>query len=1183
MTSPIKYLLGVSLSVSLSVLAWGQATTPAVRIQRAVDNSQRVVLRGNVHPLARAANDRGAAPGNLALHSMLLLLKRSPEQELALRQLIEDQHTPDSPRYHQWLTPAQFGQRFGVAPADIATVTQWLQSQGFTVDRVNTATDLIEFSGTAAAVAQGLHTAIHRYNVNGVAHWANATDPEIPAALAPVVSGVVSLNNFLKHAGRKRGQGQGLRPLTGGPVPSLTFTDNNGNPGHALAPGDFAVLYNVAPLYSASPAIDGQGETIAVVGRSDVDPNDISDFRKLFVPSNSANLPQVIVNGPDPGDTGGDDESEADLDVEWSGAIAPNATIDFVVSSSTDTTDGVDLSAEYIVDHNLAPIMTTSFAACEAQLGSSEDQFIESIYEQAAAQGITVIDSSGDTGVAGCDPNDGSEAAATQGLGVSGLASTPFNVAVGGTEFNEGSGTFWSATNDPSTHASVLSPIPEEVWNESCLNASCNQSGPLSASGGGQSLLYTKPAWQFTSIPGVANDNTRDVPDIAFSAAGHDGYVVCQGRSCEPNGQGAFAFEVFGGTSASAPSFAGVMALVEQKTNAIQGQANYTLYALARNESWTACNSATGTQASLANCVFLDTTTGNNSVPCASGSSNCTNGTLTGFKAGVGYDMATGLGSINVTNLVNGWAAATPSLASATTLSVNPTTFTHGQGVTLNVTVTQQNGSIGPSGDVAFIAETGSSTGQGVDFGTITLGGPNCGTKGCVSGTENGLPGGTYNVVARYSGDASFAPSLSNPVKVTVAPENSVTGVGVFGFDQLGNESQVATAPYGSFLELDAFVGGAAGAANTTGCNNGTTACINDGVPVGVVSFLNNGSALSIPGVSSTIALNTEGEANIPNGVTNLAPGSYSLTGAFTPSTSDPNGAASFNASTSAAVALTITPATTSTTITNDTLTGTSLALKVAVTTQSLGNPPTGTVNFFSGSTQIGSAAVQGSTGPTGVASATASATIASVPNGTDSITAVYAGDANYATSTSPAVTVTVGASGGGFTMTASPTTATISGGQSDVVTLTLTPNNGFNGTVTLSCTGAPASIPCSFSPASVALSGAAASSTLTLAAPAGSQLPAAPGPRWPQFLLLYAALLALATAALGSIFWTGARRRLCRWSVPAALTLFALSAAACGGGGSASNHSQAANYTITVNATSGSVTASQVITLTVN
>src|SRR6185437_4729022 len=344
-------LLAVSAALCTAVFA----QRAPVRLTQAIRNDQTVRLAGNVRPILRTAVDRGAAPAGLELQRMMLLLKRTPAQETALRQLIQDQQTPGSANYHHWLTPAAFGAQFGPAAEDIATVRQWLTGQGFTVTAVAPGGNVIEFSGTAESVADGFHTEIHRYAARGALHWANATDPAIPSALTPVVAGVVSLNDFPKTAGRIRAQGSGQVSQEGRLEPSFTFQDSGGTE-HAMVPSDFATIYNAAPLYTAN--INGQGETIAVVGRSDVDMNDIQQFRNLFVSSNPGNLPQVFVNGPDPGDVGGADEGESDLDLEWSGAVAPNATIDFVVSASTDTTDGVDLSAEYIVDHNLAEIMT---------------------------------------------------------------------------------------------------------------------------------------------------------------------------------------------------------------------------------------------------------------------------------------------------------------------------------------------------------------------------------------------------------------------------------------------------------------------------------------------------------------------------------------------------------------------------------------------------------------------------------------------------------------------------------------------------------------------------------------------------------------------------------------------------------------------------------------------------------
>ncbi|MGH9393740.1 MAG: protease pro-enzyme activation domain-containing protein [Terriglobales bacterium] len=1155
------------------MLAWGHPPLAGqqapVRLTQTIRNQQTVRLAGNVHPLARAAADRGAAPAGMRLQRMLLLLKRTPQQEVALRQLIADQQQPGSAEYHQWLTPQAFGERFGSNPADIATVQQWLASQGFTVTQVAAGRSVIEFSGTAGAVAAGFHTELHRYAARGQLHWANATDPAIPQALAPVVAGVVSLNNFPKSAGHQRGQGSGQISQPARALPSFTFQGGSGQTDHALVPGDFAVIYNAAPLYQAG--INGQGQTIAVVGRSDVDMNDIQQFRNLFVPSNPNNLPQVVLNGPDPGDLGGSDEGEADLDLEWSGAVAPNATVDFVVSASTDTTDGVDLSSEYIVNHNLAQVMTISFTACEAELGTAENNFIASLYEQAAAQGITVIDASGDSGAAGCDPNDGSEAAVQGGLAVSGLASTPFNTGVGGTQFQEGSGTFWSTSNDPATHASALSSIPETAWNESCVNSFCDPAAPFSATGGGASLLYNKPSWQQgTGVPG---DGARDVPDLSFSASGHDGYLVCQGEVCKPDSNGVFNYVIFSGTSAAAPSFAGVMALVDQKMQAGQGLANFTLYGLAQHQqNWSQCNSATGTPASLANCIFLDTTSGDNAEPCAGGSSGCSSsaggvGKLAGFSAHTGYDLVTGLGSINIANLVNHWASGTGALATSTTLSLSPspTNATHGAAIALTATVTQASGvAVGPTGDIALIALTGGN-GEGVDFGTLTLGQGCPSNSNCVMGTENGLPGGSYSVVARYGGDASFAPSVSNPVAVTIQPEGSVTSLAAFEADANGNEFAITQATYGDAVFLDTTVEGASAAANNVSCQAGLAACINAGVPTGNVSFTNHSSAFTVPTQPATLALNTEGAANFPNGVTTLVPGSYSLIAAY-------SGDVSFNSSTSPALTLTVAKASASTSLSAAASAG-STQLTATVSTTSLGLPPSGTVNFYAATTLLGSAPLTGSTDAnTGFASASATLTVASSAAAAP-LGAQYTGDGHYLASAP-------------FNLAAATASATVNAGASASFALTLTPVNGFSGTVALQCSGAPAAASCTVAPTSLALNGTAASATLMVATTARSGEVAPPSAPTPPWLWL---CITIGLGLLSAAAWALRQRQ--RWAL-AALFAASVLAVACGGGGSSGgggggggivpSGTPAGSYLLVVTATSGTSVSSQTLTLTV-
>jgi subtilase family serine protease len=395
------------------------------------------------------------------MERMLLVLKRSGEQEAALRKMLDDQQDKNSANYHKWLTPEEFGKQFGPSDADMQAITGWLQSHGFEVGATKGRT-VLEFSGSASQVQEAFHTSIHKYIVNGEQHWANASDPMIPTALVGAVAGVESLNNFPRKAMNNfvGKYSETTKSLTA-PEPNYTFSCGSGTC-YGLVPYDFATIYDVLPLWTAGT--NGTGQTIAIVGRTNINPQDPANFWQLFgltVPQNKLN---IILNGPDPGING--DEGEADIDVQWSGAVAPQATIDFVTSQSTDTTDGVDLSAVYIVENNLAPVMSESYGNCELGLGTAGNQFFYTLWQQAAAQGISVFVSSGDNGSAGCDNPGGP---AQYGLNVNGIASTPFNAAVGGTDFNQykKATTYWNSTNNPSTQESAKGYIPETTWNDS--------------------------------------------------------------------------------------------------------------------------------------------------------------------------------------------------------------------------------------------------------------------------------------------------------------------------------------------------------------------------------------------------------------------------------------------------------------------------------------------------------------------------------------------------------------------------------------------------------------------------------------------------------------------------------------------------------------------------------------------
>lgn len=603
--------------------------------QRSINEADREIKHGNVHPLARAEFDRGSADLNLPMENMILLLSPRASAKADLDKLLADQQNPKSPNFHHFLTPQEFGLRFGPTDQDVADAANWLKSHGFRIEEIGNGKMWINFSGNVQQVERAFQTNIRQYEVDGQIHYANATDPSIPRAFSGLVEGVVSLHDFpLKHDAS---------------LHQLPPDANLQGGGNALAPGDFATIYNLTPLYNAG--IDGTGQTIAIVGRTDIVLGDVQFFRSNFLLP--AKDPVFIHNGNAPGDLHGNEELEADLDVEWSGAVAKNATIDFVISKSTHTTDGVDLSAQYIVNNNVAPVMSTSFGLCEQSLGATGNTFWNNLWTQAAAQGITSMVSSGDSGAAGCDLDT---ALTGTVQAVSGLSSTPNNVAVGGTEFNDGAGGFWAAVNNPDS-SSALGPIPEVVWNESGTIPVTGKD--LFATGGGVSTLYAKPMFQ--TGPGVPADGFRDVPDVALNSAAHTPYLVIQGHT--PNVLGLVGAS---GTSAASPSFAGIMALVVQKTGSPQGNANNVLYSMAN------------TQFAGGAAVFNDITSGNNSVP-----------NVPGFSAGVGYDQTTGWGSVNAANLVNTWNNNAPDFG----LVVSPTsqTVVQGNSATYSATITALN------------------------------------------------------------------------------------------------------------------------------------------------------------------------------------------------------------------------------------------------------------------------------------------------------------------------------------------------------------------------------------------------------------------------------------------------------------------------------------------------------------
>ena len=780
-----------------------------------VDDASRITLANSTHALVSSAVDLGRMDPNYRLERMLLILGPADEMQPRLHLFIDSLHDRKSANYHQWLTPEQFGVRFGPAQEDLAKIAGWLGQQGFDGIKISPGRSHIEFSGSVQRVEHAFQTQMHWYRRRTEMHLANSSNISIPRALAGTVRGV-NLQNFvfsipaLTHAEAVQ---HDARTGLWAPInPASTY------PGvHLIDPHDFAAIYDLNRVYDTG--VDGQGQTIAIVARSTVELSDLETFREsLYLPPND---PNVIVNGPPASDPFGLDALEASLDAEWAGAVAPKATVDLVASASTQTTDGVILSSAYIVDNNLADVMSVSFQLCEQSLGAS-NSFFNALWAQAAAQGISVLVASGDEGAAGCDANTVG-GPAQYGLAVNGLASTPFDTAVGGTELDDEN--FYAFWNQNGVDLSPIGYIPENVWNESCdptQNSSCN-SWSLYAGGGGVSTEYTKPGWQSTSVQGVPNDNARDVPDISLTAADHDGYLICEAvlGLCTTTTLGDQTFLLtaagVGGTSASAQAFAGIMALIDQKQGGRQGLANYGLYRLAANETFGNCNSSSRTDPTVpapAVCVFNDLTAGNNGVPGndtlgVNPPPGNTTGQL-GYNAFVAYDLATGLGSIDAFNLVNGWNALAFAGSDTTLSAASFTTVQHGQPVTFSVTVAAASGNVVPTGSVGLIAKTAEpfSTGIGVGGGTLV--------NGVFTGSVNSLPGGQYNVVADYAGDGNFGPSDSNPIAVNIATETS--SVTITGYDQNGNpQLSPLMFGYGTPFTIGFNVNSASGLGNPTG------------------------------------------------------------------------------------------------------------------------------------------------------------------------------------------------------------------------------------------------------------------------------------------------------------------------------------------------------------------------------
>ena len=1082
---PLLAIFGALLS-GASLRA--QAVAPAVRIVNAIDENNLVTLKGNTHPFANAKNDRGRVSPDLPMTDLILVLSRDPQQQAAFDRFVASQYEPDSPNFHHWLSPDEVGADFGPSSTDIDLISKWLTGHGFSIGEVSRDRMSLRFSGTAAQVESTFHTEIHNLEVKGVSHIGNMSDPRIPAALAPVVEGVKSLHNFfprpLHRTGSKvtrdaaTGKWQRAsnlpadftgKPPANAPRPQFGVSVPASGSSSAylvedVAPYDFATIYNILPLWNASTPIDGTGQTIAIAGISDIALSDVTTFRSTFgLPAyTSANQPTVVSGNSQPLTVctnsaqfcNQSDLIENSLDVEWAGSTAPGASIVLVASyPASATDDGLYDSESYIVSNQTAHILNVSYGLCELGNGTAGNVEYYNLWQTASTEGIAVFVATGDGGAAECDDGGdsvGNPYSAQYGLAVNGLASTPYNTAVGGTDLNwcnPGSTTectaapYWNTTN-AANGSSAIGYVPEVPWNDTCANplavsllenwatssaagnvggvtdpeSACNfvynkwqlvltntggsASGvnlsyyidTVGAGGGASGCVvgdgsntssclssitttgtsngsitlvkdgWPKPSWQ-TGVAGIPSDGVRDLPDMAFFASdgflSSSSYLICVSAvaACTYSTSSEPIAQEVGGTSVSTPAMAGVMALINQKAGEAQGSPNTELYKLASKQTYANCSASSSTTTN--GCTFNDIDTDTIALPCNNGategnpsqtgikSPNCSVaksgdliGILSGYTAGVGYDQATGLGSLNVANVVNAWPASTAT--ETATVTVTPAQTTLSASSTLSVAVTvaaSTSGGATPTGTVTLLGGGYTSGAQTLASGAYTFSIP-----------ANSLGAGSDVLTVSYSGDTTYAAGTSTAtVTVTTA-----TGTGT---------ATVTVTP-----------------AQTT---------------------LSASSTLS---VAVTVAASTSGGAT-PTGTVTLSGGGYSSAAG---------------------------------TLSSGTYT-------IAIPANSL-------------------------------------------TAGSDVLTVSYSGDTNYAAATGTAtVTVTGTSSGATFTLSAGATTA-VAPGTSTSSTITVTTTNGYVGTATVNCaltTSNPSNavdVPtCAVSPTTVALSSSATSGSVTV------------------------------------------------------------------------------------------------------
>jgi hypothetical protein len=1182
------------------------------RITQPVDTSSAQALP-NHHPFwASPANNIGSVPPDLPLDQLTLVLSRSPQQEAAFQQFLAEQQNPASPNYHHWLTPAEVGQRFGLSDQDIAAITGWLQSQGLHVNWVSPSRIFVGFGGSAANIGLALQSELHYYNVNGAQQISISSDPMIPQALAPAIKAVHGLYTIDEHPLYQAGGMQSVSPLE---------TANSGN--HYLAPVDFATIYDLPA------SLTGAGITIGIVDRSRTNFADFSNLRALTGSTfpNPTEIVPTAFGGVDPGPaytappggtTSTSEQGEATLDVVRAGTVAPGASLLLVVATAA--SGGIEVDAQFLVQTTPVPaqVMTISFGACESSAGTAGVTFWDTLFQQAAAEGISSFVSSGDAGASGCDTHGSAPPANPLPNSPNYICSSSYVTCVGGTEFNEGSNPsqYWTSGNGAGL-LSVLSYIPEGAWNESTASK-------VSASGGGVSSVIPTPSWQIGNGVPTARAG-RYTPDISFSSSGHDAYFTClaaNGYSCVVSG-GGYTFGAFYGTSAAAPDMAGITALLDQKLGAPQGNLNSEIYSLAAAVP-AAFHDVTVATSGVATCDINAASMCNNSIALLSGS-----GAQPGFLVGNGYDEATGLGSLDVNVFLNNYSM--PKTTPAVAMNLSSSSITTAQKLTVTIAVAGGSGNQTPTGTVTL-------TSPGYSSGPVPL----ANGSATINVLAGSLPVGVDGLTASYAPDAASSsvynsaygassvtvtavPKITPTVTVTPTPSalttTQILNVGIVVGGGTGNQTPAGTVKLtiGSYFVTGILNNGnvllaVAPGAMPPGNNTLTVAYTPDTTSSSIYNTASGTNTVSVTIVTPsiivapspagineaqplTVTATVSSAGNpIPTGSVTLTSGSYS-SGAInlivgTASIAVPAGALAPGIDTLSAR---YTPDSSSSTLYSAATGMATIAVTKATPVITWNTPAAVTVGTALSATQLNATA---SVPGTFVYNPALGTVMPAAGTTTLSTTFTPTDTTNYTTATA-SVTLTVSAITPVFSVAGAAVTVTAGATTGNASIITVAPSNSFTGSVAVALTASITSSPTgaqypptlsfgSTSPVTIT-SAASGTATLTVSTTASQKTSCTAANQIPRGIPWYARGGAVVACLL--LFGIAPRRRKWRAMLGMLLLFVALAGAmlACGGGSqpTACNNvvtagTTAGSYNITVAATSGATTATSTISLTV-